>query len=103
MRKHFWDLPDYTSEAFDCENYASALVQFVCIEAAKSRVKASPLVFVHCVKNLIPWAGVSDGNHAINLIELDEDFVVIEPQSIKRNMFDVPFIDYPNKSYEIYS
>ena len=30
MRTHFWALPRYTSQAWDCENFATELVQWIC-------------------------------------------------------------------------
>ena len=102
LRTHFWNLPRYSTNAFDCENFAQALVQWVCIEAAKVRLNTSPEVWVICVKSEFPFAGIADGYHALSMIETDKGTFVLEPQSIKDGMTFVPYSEYPNKPYEIY-
>ena len=79
MRSHFWALPRYTSQAFDCENFATELVQWICRQAALAGMQASPEAFVICVRNLKPWAGIRDGSHVLNFIFTDREPIVIEP------------------------
>lgn len=102
MRTHFWGLPQYQSQAWDCENFATELVQWICRQAALSDIPASPEAFVMCVENKVPFAGVSDGRHALNLIQTDREPIVIEPQSIRNGMITAPFCDYPNRAFKVY-
>ena len=102
LKRFFWALPAYSSNAFDCENFSVELVQWVCRKAAIAGMDASPTVWVQCVKNKVPFAGVLDGNHALNLLETDKGEFAIEPQSISNRIIFAPLADYPNKAYEIY-
>ena len=102
MRSHFWALPRYTSQAWDCENFATELVQWICREAALADVPASPEAFVICVDNKVPWAGVRDGRHALNLLQTDREPIVIEPQSIRNGTISAPLADYPNRAFKVY-
>lgn len=102
LRIHFWALPRYTSQAWDCENFATELVQWICRQAALAGVPASPEAYVICVDNKTPWAGIRDGKHALNLIQTDRDPIVIEPQSIRNGTRYAPLSDYPNKAFKVY-
>jgi hypothetical protein len=103
LRTHFFNLPSYTSEAFDCENFAVELNQWICRKAALAHVPAAPISLTNCVYNTTPWANIRDGNHALNLILTDRGPFAIEPQSIQRFMVSAPFADYPNKSFKAYA
>lgn len=96
LRTHFWSLPSYTSQAWDCENFATELVQWICRQAALAGVPASPQAFVICVDNVVPFARIRDGRHALNLILTDREPIVIEPQSIRNGIAHLPLSDYPN-------
>jgi hypothetical protein len=103
LRNYFWsNLPEYASEAFDCENFAVELNQWICRKAGFARLTSCPRSAVLCVKNTIPWAGVRDGNHALNYIKTDKGAFVIEPQTIRRFAVYARYQDYPNKPYRLY-
>lgn len=102
LRKHFWGLPAYQSQAWDCENFSVELNQWLCKEAARASVQAAPESLVMCVENKQPFAGVQDGRHALNLVFFDTGPRVIEPQSIRNGIVSVAFEDYPNKAFQIY-
>lgn len=103
LRRHFWELPRYTSQAWDCENFAMEFVQWVAKQAAFAGVDACPMAYSYNVKNDVPWAGVRDGYHAINLIEFDDSTLeVLEPQSIVRGMVHDKLSNYPNDAFRIY-
>lgn len=103
LRNHFRGLPAYTSQAWDCENFATELVQWLCRQAALANVPAAPEAYVICVENDTPWGGVRDGRHALNLIQTDREPIVIEPQSIARGIIHAPLCDYPNKVFKAYT
>lgn len=103
LRAHFWSLPRYVSQAWDCENFGTELVQWLCREAALAGVPAAPEAYVICVDNVMPFANIRDGYHALNLIQTDREPVVIEPQSIRNGIVHAPLCEYPNKAYKIYA
>ena len=103
LRKYFWALPRYKVNAWDCENFSVELVQWVCKEATKcGGFDASPAIWVNCVYNKVPFAGVRDGNHALNLLETDEGDYAIEPQSIRNRIEYIEYSKYANASFDIY-
>jgi hypothetical protein len=84
----------YTPESFDCDKFSLALALAANIAAGRAGVKAQPLLARIHVNNLVPWAGVRDGAHALNAAMTDRGLFVVEPQ----NRTTAPLADYPNRA-----
>lgn len=82
----------YVGESWDCDKFALAFALPANIAAQRARVSAQPLVARIYVRQLVPFAGVRDGIHALNAFLSDRGIFVYEPQ----NRTLVPLAQYPN-------
>lgn len=88
-------------EGFDCDNFALLFKAFADVASLNQSVDALypitrqlPIAKIY-VNNKNPWAGVSDGHHALNIILTDKGLFVLEPQ----NGIYILAKDYPNRMY----
>jgi len=84
---------NYVPNSRDCDKFAKAFtLAFECC-AARAGIKAQPLCARIYVKNLLPWANVLDGTHALCGAATTAGMYIIEPQ----NGIFCRLEEYPNR------
>ena len=97
LKRFFWDIGyNYISEARDCDNFARAARTFPDFFADEAPDSAQAAVFGIYAKMFKPFAGVSDGYHALNVVWTDQGVFVFEPQGTNLTYQDIRF--WPNKT-----
>lgn len=82
LKRLMWDIGyDYRSESRDCDNFARAFRVLPDLFADDAGA-AQAAVFGLAVKMSEPFAGVTDGYHALNIIWTDQGWFVFEPQGV---------------------
>jgi len=69
----------YRDEARDCDNFSRRVRAFADLFDG---ARGQPAVFGLAVQMDRPFAGISDGNHALNAVWTDEGVFVFEPQGL---------------------
>lgn len=82
----------YINSQRDCEDFASKAQLYPTMFA--ERTEAAPAVFVIFATMDTPFAGVSDGYHALNAVWTDKGIFVFEPQGISLVYQDL--LSWPN-------
>jgi hypothetical protein len=83
----------YTNQLFDCENFAAGVEHFATRFGDKDSEHA-PAVFVIYAKMAVPFAGVPDSYHALNVAWTDKGIWVFEPQGVDLVAQDL--LSWPN-------
>ena len=85
---------NYVPNSRDCDKFAKAFtLAFECC-AARARIQAQPLCARIYVKATVPWAGVSDGTHALCAVGTTAGIYIVEPQNGRFCKLE----DYPNRA-----
>ena len=89
------NLATFSSESWDCDDFAREFSRLANKAAARAGVRAQPLVAVIEVRQEREFGGVPAGGlHALNAFYSDRGLFVYEPQTETL----VPLAEYPNRS-----
>jgi enoyl-CoA hydratase/carnithine racemase len=95
LKRLMWDIGyDYRDESRDCDNFARAfrVLPDLFADAAPG---AQAAVFGLSVEMSAPFAGITDGLHALNLVWTDDGWFVFEPQGAE--LVYQAYAEWPNR------
>ena len=97
LKRFQWDIGyDYIGDARDCDNFARLARTFPDLFADKAPKGSQAAVFGIYARMARPFAGVSDGYHALNVAWTDQGVPVFEPQGVHLIYQDLS--NWPNRT-----